>query len=130
VSESGKLLLFAAFSTGKVASYALTDDVLQRQSAVSVGVAISSLVYANGALLLGCADGGLRLLPVTNGTKFNAKPTLWMSVHNKTTSPGISSISLTYKESPAGTKCICCTGAEDGSVVLFELKKVQQHPML
>lgn len=123
ISDSGILRMFAAFSTGKVASYILVDGSLQRKGAVSIGVAILSLVYTSGVLLVGCSDGGLRLIPIGPGGKFDSKPILWPSVNNKS-SPGIGSISLAYN---GEGRAICCTGGEDGSVALFELKKrVQQ----
>ena len=81
-------------------------------------------MYSEGVLLVGCADGGLRLIPVKDGTQFESKPSLWPAVNNKN-SPGISSINITYTKADGGTaKCICCSGGEDGSVALFELKKV------
>ena len=119
VAEGGNLHLFAAFSTGKVASYTLMDGRLQRVSAVSVGVAILSMRYSNGVLLVGCSDGGLRLIPVRPGSSFGTKPTLWSAVNHKG-SPGISCISVTYMDA----RCICCTGGEDGSILIFELKRV------
>lgn len=121
VAEGGSLHLFAAFSTGKVAAYTLMDGGLHRVSAVSVGVAILSMRYSNGVLLVGCSDGGLRLLPVRPGSSFGSKPTLWSSVNHKG-SPGISCISVTYVAD--GTRCICCTGGEDGSILVFELTRV------
>jgi WD40 repeat protein len=131
VPEGGSLHLFCAFSTGKVASYTLVDGkMLQRVGAVSVGVAVLSLAYADGVLLVGCSDGGMRLLPVARGASFDGKPTLWRTVNNKS-SPGISCISLSYtrpEQSGSGDKqhgrCFCCTGAEDGSIALFELTRV------
>lgn len=123
VSSGGTLHMFAAFSTGKVASYSLVDGrVLERRNAVSVGVSILSLVYAaEGFLLVGCADGGLRLIPVREGAYFHAKPTLWPAVNDKS-APGISSIA--YTSTASGGRFVCCTGGEDGSIALFELKQV------
>ena len=117
VMESGSLHLFTAFSTGKVASYSLVDGTLQRRSAVSVGVSVLSLVYSQAKLLAGCADGGLRLIPVRDGATFEGKPTLWTAVNNKS-APGISSISVTYD---ATGRCFCSSGGSDGSLALFEL---------
>jgi factor associated with neutral sphingomyelinase activation len=123
-SVGGSLHLFVAFSAGMVTSYSLTDGTLKRDNAVSVGVAVLSLAYTQeGNLLLGCADGALRLIPVRDRAYFDSKPTLWPAVNNKS-SPGISSISVAYVD---GTKnCICCTGAEDGSVALFEINKISK----
>jgi WD40 repeat protein len=123
----GRLALFAAFSTGVVASYALFEGGLHRMSAVSIGVAILSLVHADGHLWLGSSDGALRLIPVREGGYFD-KPTLWTAVNHKA-SPGITSISVTpLPKSTTGasanvTDFVCCTGGEDGSVALFELRK-------
>jgi factor associated with neutral sphingomyelinase activation len=123
--ESGSLHLFAAFATGKIASYSLTDGVLRRKSAVSVGVAILSIAYAKGSLLVGCADGGLRLIAVRDGACFDTKPTLWRAVNHQS-APGISSISISCRDRQSvQAECICCTGGADGSIALFELKRTQ-----
>jgi WD40 repeat protein len=124
IAEGGNLHLFAAFSTGKVASYKLLDGGLHRVGAVSVGVAILSMVYLDGVLLVGCSDGGLRLIPVRPGHSFGTKPTLWQAVNHKG-APGVSCISVTYVAE--STRCVCCTGGEDGSVAVFELKRVQKE---
>jgi factor associated with neutral sphingomyelinase activation len=131
ISEGGNLHLFAAFSTGKIASYTLLEESFRRESAVSVGSAGLSLAYMKGSLLVGCADGGLRLLTILEGAVIDSttRPVLWTAVNNAVTSPGISSICFTNKEEridlsvPDASRCICCSGAEDGSIVLFELKK-------
>lgn len=122
VMESGSSHLFAGFSTGKIASYSIIDGKLQRQAAVSIGVAILSLVYSEGVILVGCADGGLRLIPVRNATKFEDKPTLWNTVNGKA-APAITSIGLSRVPNgdDAGRR-ICVTGGEDGTVALFELR--------
>ena len=89
---------------------------------------VKCLVYSEGILLVGCADGGLRLIPVGDGTQFQGKPSLWPAVNNKN-SPGISSVNVTYTTGRDGVmRCICCSGAEDGSVALFELKRVVRTP--
>lgn len=81
-------------------------------------------------MLVGCADGGLRLIPVRDGRHFDSKPSLWNGVNSKD-SPGISSINITYIIGSDGTeKCICCSGGEDGSVALFELKKVIRSSLM
>ena len=124
-TEEGKINLFTGFSTGKVASFTLEGGMLKRQSAVSFGVAVTCLVYSEGILLIGCADGGLRLIPVRNGTDFESKPSLWPGICGKS-SPGISSINVTYTTLDGAMKCIACAGGEDGSFVLFELNQESQ----
>lgn len=72
---------------------------------------------------MGCADGGLRLIPIRDGAYFTSDLSLWPAVNNKS-SPGLTSVSISFAFSPGDSgRCICCTGAEDGSVALFELKK-------
>jgi len=123
-SEGGRLSLFTGFATGKVASYALVDGSIQKASAASVGVAVQALAYKEGILLVGCSDGGLRLIPIRDGAYFSSDLSLWPSINNKS-SPGITSVNLSIigTAKDGSGKCICCTGAEDGSIAIFELKK-------
>ena len=126
VSVGGSLHMFAGFSTGRIASYTLVDGSrLERKNAVSIGAAVLSLVYSDGLLLVGCADGGLRVITIQDGFNFGAKPTLWNSILDSS-SPGISCISVAYggDEKRKENKYICCAGGEDGSVALFELSRV------
>ena len=122
ISVNGKLHLLVGFSTGKVASYSMNGDRVKRDSAVSVGVAITSLAYSVklGVLLLGCADGGLRLITLRDGARFDTRPTLWTKVNNQS-SPGITSIDVIDIGLGESQKCLCCTGGSDGSVALFEI---------
>lgn len=123
--SGGKMHLFTGFATGKVATYTLLDGGMKRASAASVGVAVQCLVYAEGILLIGCADGGLRLIPIRDGGYFTSDLSLWPAVNGKT-APGLSSVGISFlgNTSDGSGKCICCTGADDGSVAIFELKKV------
>ena len=86
---------------------------------------VQCLVYSEGILLVGCADGGLRLIPIKDGAYFTADLSMWPAVNSKK-SPGLTSVNISFLINPAdgSGKCICSTGAEDGSVALFELKKV------
>lgn len=127
-SEGGKLTMFAGFATGKVASYSLVDGAMRKASVASVGVSVQSLVYAEGILLVGCSDGGLRLIPIRDGTYFTSDLSLWPSVNNKS-SPGLTSVNLSImgmKTSDSGS-CVCCTGGEDGSIAIFEIKKASSR---
>lgn len=138
VSEFGNIHLFAAFSTGKVASYRLNNTSAKRESAVSIGTGVLSMAFVKRKLLVGCADGSLRLLSMNDiGMSFDPKsrPILWPSLHNPATSPGISSVYVAHVPSTSKnnsesssseneiSRMICCSGAEDGSIVLFELKE-------
>jgi len=124
---NGKLHLFTGFSTGKVASFTLKDGSMRKISAASVGVAVQCLAYSENILLVGCSDGGLRLIPTREGAQFTTDLSLWPSVNNKS-APGLSCLSMSFVGNPAdgSGKCICCTGAEDGSVALFELKRAHR----
>jgi WD40 repeat protein len=125
ISNGEKLHLFTGFATGKVASFSLKDGGMKRASAASVGVAVQCLTYSEGVLLIGCADGGLRLIPIRDGAYFTSELSLWPAVNNKS-SPGLTSVTVSFSGNSAnGTgRCICCTGAEDGSIAIFELKRV------
>ena len=125
-SESGRLSLFAGFATGKVASYALIDGTMRKASVASVGVPVQSLVYAENILLVGCADGGLRLIPIRDGTYFTPDLSLWPSVNNKS-SPGLTSVNLSIMKKDDSVTCICCTGGEDGSIAIFEIKRASSR---
>jgi len=120
----GTVNLFAGFATGKVASFTLSDGVLKKASAASVGFAVQALCYSEGVLLIGCADGGLRLIPIRDGAYFTSDLSLWPAVHNPS-SPGITSVGMSFmgNATDGSGRCVCCTGAADGSVALFELKK-------
>jgi factor associated with neutral sphingomyelinase activation len=124
-AERGQIYLFTGFSTGKLASFVLSNGGLSRISVVSVGVAVQCLEYAEGILLAGCDDGGLRLLPIRDGASFDGKPTLWTNVNGKD-GPGLTCVSVGFTGSIGDSfgKCLCATGATDGSVAVFELKKV------
>lgn len=81
------------------------------------------LEVIDGGLLAGCVDGGLRLLPLRDGASFDGKPTLWNAVNGKS-SPALTCINSGVATNEWGyQRLICSTGAEDGSVTLFELKK-------
>ncbi|KAG7359797.1 Beige/BEACH domain containing protein [Nitzschia inconspicua] len=126
-AEKGQLSLFTGFATGKVASYVLVDGSIRKASAASVGVAVQSLVHSYGILLIGCSDGGLRLIPIRDGAYFTSDLSLWPNVNN-TNSPGLTSVSLSFMgmSNNGSGKCICCTGAEDGSIAIFELKRASR----
>jgi hypothetical protein len=119
------MVLFTGFASGKIATYRLMDNSLRKASAVSVGVAVQCMVYSENILLVGCSDGGLRLIPTQDGSLTSSKPTLWAALQGEA-SPGISSVNIAYLASSGDGigRCICSAGGDDGSLSLFELKKV------
>ena len=127
-SEGDRLILFTGFGSGKVASYSLVDGVLQKGGAVSVGVAVQSMMYSEDVLIVGCSDGGLRLIPLLDGIHFTSDLTLWPAINNKV-SPGLTSVDLSIMKSSNddSRKCVCCTAGEDGSVALFEIKQASKN---
>jgi factor associated with neutral sphingomyelinase activation len=82
-SVGGKVHIFAAYTDGRLISFTLVEGALRRESAMSLGVAITSLHHAEELLLAGCADGGLLLIPLDNDGRFNAKPTLWKALNTR-----------------------------------------------
>lgn len=117
-----KTCLFAGFAKGRVTSYVLSGNVIRPLSRVSLGVPVQCLFVGESVLLAGCADGGLRLLPFDDG-HFDTNPVIWKAVNGKT-SPGLSCVALAAGTIDYnGCRCFCATGADNGSVALFELKR-------
>ncbi len=74
-------------------------------------------------LFAGCADGGIRLVPLGEGAHFDYNPRLWRSIHGGK-SPGITAISAKIETTENYEKrFLCATGAEDGSVKLFSVEE-------
>ena len=71
-------------------------------------------------MFVGCADGGLRLIPVADGGHFDYNPRLWRDVNGKN-SPCLTSLSVVPSSDTQPCKYLCATGGEDGSVSLFHL---------
>jgi factor associated with neutral sphingomyelinase activation len=127
VSTGGNLYLLAASAAGRLSSFALVDGALRRENAVSLGIAITALLYMDDILLVGCADGGLRLIRMRSAVHFDSKPILWTALNNRTTCPSIGAISMVHTRHNNESMYFCCTGAEDGSVALFQLRKVDRR---
>lgn len=117
--DQGETFLFCGFANGRLSSFLLVAGSLIKVSAVSVGVAVTCIDHAANTLIVGCADGGLRLLPIRDGASFDGKPTLWNAVNGKT-SPALTCSSVGHGHDG---RLLCSTGAADGSVAVFELKK-------
>jgi len=128
---SGGTVLFAGFGTGRVVSYSLQGTALRPLSRLSVGSPVQCLAASEENLLVGCSDGGLRLIPVGDGARFDSNPRLWRAV-NGPSSPSLSSVCVgllipTTTAAVAGRRrrrVFCATGADDGTVTLSELKEV------
>ena len=125
--ESNQVLtLFVGHGAGWIRSFVFDESMrsMRKKSAASVGSGVKCLASAGGILLVGCADGSLRLLPLVGekvkGEKgegsFGSEMSLWPSLHSKS-SPAISSISIAL--SPTG--CFVTSGAENGNVAIFTL---------
>lgn len=71
----------------------------------------------SGLLVAGCADGGFRCVPLEKGIFFDSAPRLWKSLCGSI-SVGLSALSISKA---CGNRRTCAAGADDGSVVLFEL---------
>lgn len=87
------------------------------------------LCAQNDIVLVGCADGGLRLLQIDDNGCFDPKPRVWERVNGKT-GPGISSVCMDKRSSAnvntnTNRKSIlCASGGDDGSIALWELKQL------
>lgn len=83
------------------------------------------MALVEDCVIVGCSDGGLRVISVEKLAFFDSKPKLWKSVNGKN-SPGICSVSIssfiTNINGIREKKRWCVTGADDGSVALLEVK--------
>jgi len=115
--------LFAAFGNGRVASYLFDNGNVSPVSRISIGSPVQCLSLVEENLFAGCADGSLRMIPIGEGAHFNTSPQSFTRV-NGVSSPALTSISISIAQSEnLGRKYICASGAEDGSVSIFELEE-------
>jgi len=77
------------------------------------------------AILVGCTDGGLRLLQINNSGCLDPHPKVWENI-NGVSSPAITCVcadlSIGIKSQSEGFYCI--SGGEDGSISLLQLKRI------
>lgn len=74
-------------------------------------------------IFVGCADGGLRLIPVGTDGLLDYNPQVWNSLHGEE-SPALTSLSIlngSQNNDKDLTSYTCATGAEDGSVSISQL---------
>ena len=118
--------LFACFGDGRVASYVLKNDAVRPVSRISVGSPVQCLALVEENLIVGCADGGLRMIPIGEGAHFDTSPQPWKDV-NGNAAPSLTSISASRirENSHHGRIYMCATGAEDGSISIFQLTEAQ-----
>eukprot|EP00560_Eucampia_antarctica_P007765 CAMPEP_0197827114 /NCGR_PEP_ID=MMETSP1437-20131217/3976_1 /TAXON_ID=49252 ORGANISM="Eucampia antarctica, Strain CCMP1452" /NCGR_SAMPLE_ID=MMETSP1437 /ASSEMBLY_ACC=CAM_ASM_001096 /LENGTH=137 /DNA_ID=CAMNT_0043427847 /DNA_START=140 /DNA_END=553 /DNA_ORIENTATION=- len=119
--------LIAGFGNGRVVSYVLSSSGTVRPvSKLHVGSSVQCLAMVGNILFVGCADGGIRLVPLGEGAHFDYNPRLWRSV-NGSKSPSITSITAVENsgsvEYSSKRKFMCATGGEDGSVNLFSIEE-------
>jgi len=116
----------AGFGNGKVASYVLRNGGIYSISKLQIGSPIQCLSVVDEDIFAGCADGGLRLVPVGEGGHFDYNPKVWAAI-NGTSAPGLSSLSVVVIKTSTLTEriYICAAGAEDGTVALFQIKELR-----
>lgn len=122
-SSGNAVVLIAGFASGKISSYVLHDRNISPVSEITLGSPVRCLaVVDKSSVIVGCADGGLRVIAMERRAFFDSKPKCWKSVNGKN-SPSISSLSMccSYGEETK-KKRWCATGADDGSVALYEMQ--------
>ena len=114
-------MLIAGFATGQVSSFLLHDRNLSPISEVYLGSPVRCLVVDDDCVIAGCADGGLRVIPLEKRAFFDSKPK-WCKSVNEKSATGVSSLSVSSFYNSSGEKRrFCATGADDGTVVLYEM---------
>jgi len=123
--SSGETFLYAGFGNGRVGSYVLRNEQIIAVSKLHLGSPVQCLSVVDGDVFAGCADGGLRVLPVGKGGNFDYNPRTWMAV-NGPSSPGITSLSVVRQNDTDGGKSfMCVTGCEDGTAALLEINQLR-----
>lgn len=123
-----ELVLFAGFGGGRIVSYVVEQDKgLRSISKLHLGSPIKCFTITQNTALVGCADGGLRAVTIHQNNisqhhHFDNAPRLWKAVHGGSC-PGISCIGVARGVNQKKEEVlIIATGAEDGTVVISELK--------
>ena len=118
--------LFASFGN-RVASYLLSNGTLRPISKISAESPVHCLTIIEENLFAGCADGGLRMIPIGEGAHFNTSPQPWRGVNGEK-SPALTSISgSTIQRSESGQRrYLIATGSVDGSMAVFELEETSR----
>jgi hypothetical protein len=130
VSSKEEAFLCVGLGNGRVISHILRDDVICAVSKLHIGSSVHCLSFAgNDILVAGCADGGIRLIPLGHGGHFDYNPRLWKSIHGRD-SPRITSLSIAQSVGATGNSFMCAIGAEDGTVSLHEMKQLPGMPQL
>ena len=122
-SSGNAIVLIAGFASGKISSYILHDHNLSSVSEITLSSPVRCLATVDeSSVIVGCADGGLRSIAMERRAFLHSKPKLWKSVNGQN-SPSISSLSIccNYGEETK-KKRWCATGADDGSVALYEMQ--------
>lgn len=115
--------LFASFGS-RVASYLLSNGILRPVSKISAGSPVHCLDLIEENLFAGCADGGLRMIPIGEGAHFNTSPQPWRGINGEQ-SPALTSISGSkmQRSELGGRRYLIVTGSVDGNMAVFELEE-------
>ena len=118
--------LFASFGN-RVASYLLSNGTLRPVSKISAESPVHCLTLIEENLFAGCADGGLRMIPIGEGAHFNTSPQPWRGVNGEK-SPALISISGSkIQRSESGQRrYLIATGSVDGNMAVFELEETSR----
>ena len=82
------------------------------------------LTARDDAVLVGCSDGGLRLLHMDTDGHLDPTPKVWEKLSGKS-SPGLSCVCIANPTNGHTEQdCFdCVVGGEDGSLTAFQLKR-------
>jgi hypothetical protein len=116
--------LFAAFGS-RVASYLLSNGIMRSVSRISAGSPVHCLTLIEENLVAGCADGGLRMIPLGEGAHFNTSPQPWRGINGEK-SPALTSItgSKIQSSESGDRRYLIATGSVDGNMAVFELEEI------
>jgi len=124
--NNGEIILVAGFGNGRVSSFAFKHDGMYPVSKLNLGSPVQCLcmIPSRQEVFAGCADGGVRLITITEGGHFDDhRPRSWDAVNGES-SPSVTSLSVILSEGGSMKRYTIACGAEDGSVAIFLIEKL------